>query len=243
MKPHAVADCEAPRRHRQTANLRIVAATCLWAGLAGIEGGTANARSGPTTDAIGAWTTTVRPAPPAPRVAPAPNGGTAPCTVGASPRRKIGTPYTVAGITYVPAENPQYDEIGEASWYGEGFHGKPTANGELYDQASMTAAHPTLPMPSFVRVTNLANGRTVLVRVNNRGPFKRGRIIDVSKAAADALGFAQHGITRVRVQYVGPAPLEFATPCRSERPQSAAPASGMELPESVAQPSRAISRP
>ncbi len=114
-------------------------------------------------------------------------------------RYKIGAPYTVKGQRYYPEVDYAYDEVGDASWYGPGFHGKRTANGEIYDQNLMTAAHRTLPMPSLVRVTNLRNGRSVVVRVNDRGPFHDRRIIDMSAAAADALGFRNAGVTEVRV--------------------------------------------
>lgn len=131
-------------------------------------------------------------------------------TVGPGGYRKVGTPYQIAGIWYHPKEDPAYDEIGMASWYGPNFHGRTTANGETYDQYAMTAAHPTLPMPSLVEVTNLANGRTIVLRINDRGPFAKGRIIDVSKAAAEELGFKKQGVTRVRVRVVeedaGPRP-------------------------------------
>ena len=123
-------------------------------------------------------------------------------TVGPGGYRKVGTPYQIAGIWYHPKEDPAYDEVGMASWYGPNFHGRTTANGETYDQYAMTAAHPTLPMPSLVEVTNLANGQTVVLRINDRGPFAKGRIIDVSKAAAEELGFKKQGVTRVRVRVV-----------------------------------------
>ncbi|HEU5047831.1 MAG TPA: septal ring lytic transglycosylase RlpA family protein [Rickettsiales bacterium] len=115
---------------------------------------------------------------------------------------KIGKPYEVAGRTYVPSYQPTYDQVGTASWYGPGFHGGSTANGERYDQEAMTAAHKTLPLPSIVRVTNLDNGRSAIVRVNDRGPFVGSRIIDVSRAAAMKLGIYQHGTANVRVQYL-----------------------------------------
>ena len=121
---------------------------------------------------------------------------------------KIGKPYTVAGNTYVPAENPTYDETGTASWYGDGFHGGPTANGEVYDMHMLTAAHKTLPMPSYAYVHNPVNGRTIMVRINNRGPFKGDRIVDLSREAARQLDFKARGLATVRVTYVGPAPLD-----------------------------------
>ncbi|MCW5745018.1 MAG: septal ring lytic transglycosylase RlpA family protein [Alphaproteobacteria bacterium] len=113
---------------------------------------------------------------------------------------KIGAPYTIAGRTYYPAENWNYAETGVASWYGPGFHGNSTANGEPYNQNLPSAAHRTLPMPSMVRVTNLDNGRTAVVRVNDRGPFARDRIIDLSKAAAEQLDMTRAGTARVRVE-------------------------------------------
>ena len=121
---------------------------------------------------------------------------------------KIGKPYTVAGKTYVPAEDPDYEETGTASWYGDGFHGGPTANGEVYDMHQLTAAHKTLPMPSYAYVHNPVNGRTIMVRVNNRGPFKGNRIIDLSREAARLLDFKHRGLATVRVTYAGRAPLD-----------------------------------
>src|SRR5215467_11165762 len=116
---------------------------------------------------------------------------------------RIGPAYTIAGQTYVPAEDPHYRAEGLASWYGEDFHGRQTANGEIFDMNSIAAAHPTLPMPSYVRVTNLANHKSLIVRVNDRGPYHQGRVIDVSVRAAKLLGFYDQGTTRVRVDYVG----------------------------------------
>ena len=121
--------------------------------------------------------------------------------------RKIGKPYAIKGVTYVPRHEPHYDRVGIASWYGKDFHGRLTANGEVYDMNALTAAHPTLPLPSFVRVTNTLTGRSVVVRVNDRGPFARGRIIDLSNRAARELGFERRGTARVRVQYLREAPL------------------------------------
>ncbi len=113
---------------------------------------------------------------------------------------KIGKPYSIAGKTYRPEYDPTYDETGLASWYGPGFHGNSTANGEQFNTHDLTAAHPTLPMPSLVRVTNLENGKVLVVRINDRGPFARGRIIDLSKASAQKLGVK--GLSKVRVQYL-----------------------------------------
>ena len=121
---------------------------------------------------------------------------------------RIGKPYTVAGRVYVPEENTNYSAEGMASWYGDDFHGRYTANGEIFDMASISAAHPTLPLPSYVRVTNLANRRSIVVRVNDRGPYARDRILDVSVKTAELLGFYGHGVTRVKVEYVGRAPVE-----------------------------------
>jgi rare lipoprotein A len=121
---------------------------------------------------------------------------------------RIGKPYVVAGRTYVPEENANYSSEGLASWYGGKFHGRQTANGEVFDENSISAAHPTLPMPSYVRVTNLANRRTIIVRVNDRGPYRGDRIIDLSVRTAHELGYHGNGVARVRVDYVGPAPLE-----------------------------------
>lgn len=121
---------------------------------------------------------------------------------------KVGNPYQINGIWYYPAENDKYDSTGIASWYGPQFHGKYTANGEVFDENSLSAAHPTLPMPVLARVTNLENGKSIIVRINDRGPFAAGREIDMSKKAAEMLGFMQKGTAKVRVQYVGRAPLE-----------------------------------
>jgi rare lipoprotein A len=121
---------------------------------------------------------------------------------------RVGKPYTVAGRVYVPEEDTDYREEGLASWYGNDFHGRLTANGEVFDMASLTAAHPTLPMPCYARVTNLSNGKSLIVRVNDRGPYHGNRLIDVSNKAAELLEFKGNGIARVRVEYVGRAPLE-----------------------------------
>lgn len=113
---------------------------------------------------------------------------------------KVGNPYKIAGKYYTPQESYTLVETGIASWYGPNFHGKMTANGETFDMNELTAAHRTLQMPSLVRVTNLSNGRSLIVRVNDRGPYKRGRIIDVSKRAAELLGFKNHGTAKVRIE-------------------------------------------
>ncbi|HRK98391.1 MAG TPA: septal ring lytic transglycosylase RlpA family protein [Alphaproteobacteria bacterium] len=113
---------------------------------------------------------------------------------------KVGNPYTVLGRTYYPRETYSYTETGISSWYGPGFHGKKTASGETYSQYEMTAAHRTLQMPSLVRVTNLSNGKSVVVRVNDRGPFAKGRIIDVSERAAGLLGMKGAGTAKVKLE-------------------------------------------
>jgi len=133
------------------------------------------------------------------RAAPAPGA------IGTPSGQKIGRPYQVAGRTYVPARQDDYDRTGVASWYGPKFHGRRTANGEHFDMNALSAAHTTLPLPSLVRVTNLGNGRSIIVRVNDRGPFVNNRLIDLSRAAAQELGYLRQGTARVRVQYVGPA--------------------------------------
>jgi rare lipoprotein A len=120
---------------------------------------------------------------------------------------KVGAPYQVGGIWYVPREQPNYDERGVASWYGDAFNMKPTANGEIFDMHAVSGAHTTLPLPSIVEVTNLDNGRKIQVRVNDRGPFVGGRVIDLSHEAARQLGYDRKGLANVRVRYVGPASL------------------------------------
>ena len=121
---------------------------------------------------------------------------------------RVGKPYTVGGQVYVPEEDTNYRAEGMASWYGDDFHGRLTANGEVFDMGSLTAAHPTLPMPSYARVTNLRNGKSLIVRVNDRGPYHGNRLIDVSNKAAELLDFKGNGVAKVRVEYVGRAPLE-----------------------------------
>lgn len=120
---------------------------------------------------------------------------------------RVGEPYQLNGVWYQPAEDSRYDRVGTASWYGELFHGRRTANGEIYDMERLSAASPTLPMPVYARVTNLANGRSIVVRVNDRGPYRSNRIMDLSRRSAELLGYRQQGTARVRVQYLGRAPL------------------------------------
>lgn len=138
-----------------------------------------------------------------PQTAPVLRSATADLTDGVA-EPYAGPAYQVNGKWYVPAHEPNYDEIGIASWYGPTFHGKASASGETFDENALTAAHPTLPIPSLVRVTNLDNGRAVIVRLNDRGPFVDDRIIDLSRGAAGLLDMHGPGTARVRVQYVGP---------------------------------------
>src|SRR6201986_2845673 len=121
---------------------------------------------------------------------------------------RVGKPYTVGGRMYVPEEDVNYREDGVASWYGDDFHGRLTANGEVFDMDGLSAAHPTLPMPCYARVTNISNGKSLIVRVNDRGPYHGNRLIDVSHKAAELLDFQGNGVAKVRVEYVGAAPLE-----------------------------------
>lgn len=123
-------------------------------------------------------------------------------------RAMVGKPYVVKGKRYIPRLNKNYDRVGYASWYGAAFHGRYTSNGEIYDKNALSAASPTMPLPSYARVTNLENGSSVIVRVNDRGPFARGRIIDLSSKTADLLNMKKHGTAKVRVKYVGPARLD-----------------------------------
>jgi rare lipoprotein A len=135
---------------------------------------------------------------------------------------KVGNPYETDGIWYYPREQPDYDETGIASWYGAQFHGRRTSNGEIFDSNALSAAHRTLPMPVNVRVTNLENGRSLIVRVNDRGPFARGRIIDVSKHAAELLGFYGAGTAKVRVTYLGRADQPNGAPPSDNTPTAIA---------------------
>lgn len=129
---------------------------------------------------------------------------------------KLGDPYTIGGITYTPADIPDYDDVGYASWYGEELAGKPTANGESFDPAAISAAHRTLPLPSYVEVTALDTGRTILVRVNDRGPMVGDRLIDLSRGAAEQLGLTD-GVAAVRVRRTNPPAAERAQ-LRSGKP-------------------------
>ena len=217
--------------------------------------GSANTRRGAVIDLR-------RPQNGAPRVAPVAHQPVAPLPVaeaddsdeqgeeGAQPwleRERVGPPYEAGGQWYVPTPEPGYSQTGTASWYGPQFHGQRTASGETFDQTALTAAHPTLPIPSLVQVTNLENGREVIVRVNDRGPFVGSRLIDLSRGAADVLGFADAGHARVHVRYLGPAPRRVnadgsSAPASPPSPAPVAPATVEEegprslLPPSSAQP-------
>jgi rare lipoprotein A len=151
---------------------------------------------------------------------------------------KLGNPYQIAGRWYYPSYDPSYAAVGIASWYGYPFHGRATANGELFDRDTPSAAHPTLPLPSIVRVTNLANQRQLDLRVNDRGPFVGDRIIDLSQAAARALGFEQHGITEVRVEFVGLADA-LGTPPQPTSASSVRVAAAQAVPAVASRPSDA----
>lgn len=175
---------------------------------------------------------------PSPRVVaegqPVPKGGG---------RYQVGKPYTVGGRTFTPRENEGYRAEGLASWYGSAFHGRQTANGEVFDRHSLTAAHPTLPLPSYVRVTNTGNGRSVIVRVNDRGPFHGNRVLDVSRRTAEVLDFQRSGTARVRVEYAGPASIDgsddqrlMATYRDNGSPAPAPTAFAMATPEPAATP-------
>ena len=148
--------------------------------------------------------------PPAPRTIGGQTAGAGPDTSGPKPHRKVGNPYKVAGIWYYPKEDPTYDTVGVGSWYGPKFHGRKTANGEIFDMNRLTAAHPTLPLPSTIKVTNLGNGKSIFLRLNDRGPFAHDRIVDLSRAAAERLGYREDGLAQVRVEYIGEASLADA---------------------------------
>ena len=146
---------------------------------------------------------------------------------------KVGNPYQIEGVWYYPKEEPDYGETGIASWYGVPFHGKRTANGAVYDMNALTAAHRTLPMPFQVRVTNLENGRSIVLTINDRGPYARGRILDVSRRAAQLLGFHKTGTTLVRVE---------AVPGQGRREPLIAAAEDPEAPSLPASPTGSVER-
>jgi rare lipoprotein A len=149
---------------------------------------------------------------------------------------RVGSPYQIGGTWYYPREQPDYDETGIASWYGPSFYGNLTADGEVFTSQDLTAAHRTLPLPVNVRVTNLDNGSSVVVRVNDRGPFAKSRVIDVSERAAKLLGFYDQGTARVRVQYLAradlpngqPQPFGAGTPVEVQNAVTAAPTATVE---------------
>jgi rare lipoprotein A len=162
----------------------------------------------------------------------------------------VGRPYTIAGRTYYPNENSAYSAVGLASWYGDAFQGRRTANGEIYDKSSLSAAHPTMPLPSYARVTNLANGYSIVVRVNDRGPFHGGRVMDVSSRVADLLDFKSSGTAKVKVEYIGRAPLEgsddstlLATLRAGREPVMVASRAPAEASEPTAEPTLATIAP
>lgn len=147
---------------------------------------------------------------------------------------KVGKPYQIKGNWYYPEENYSYDETGIASWYGADFHDQMTANGEMYNKNELTAAHKTLPMPSLARVTNLENGRSIVVRVNDRGPFSGARIIDVSQRSAQLLGFERSGTAKVRVQVLADESKAIADAMRTYGGPSTQPSPPTEAPVQVA---------
>ncbi len=183
---------------------------------------------------------------PAPAITPAARPLTAPSAAAGFTAPFAGPPYEVDGKWYVPAYEPDYDEVGVASWYGPNFHGKASATGEEYDQNAFTAAHPTLPIPSLVRVTNLENGKSIVVRLNDRGPFVDDRLIDLSRATANALGVVEKGTAKVRVQYVGPVSADANTnagltsaPVPVQTQFTAKPLAPVSTPSPVAVPAKA----
>lgn len=161
---------------------------------------------------------------------------------------KVGEPYQIKGRWYRPKYKASYDQTGIASWYGEPFHGRDTANGETFDRHGISAAHPTLPLPSIVEVTNLENGRSLVVRVNDRGPFHNNRLIDLSEAAAHELGFHGQGLAEVRVRFInladatGKRPVpEPNTTVASATPASCTAADNMVQVAALSSPARARS--
>jgi peptidoglycan lytic transglycosylase len=148
-----------------------------------------------------------------------------------NPHFKIGQPYKINGQWYYPQFVTEYEAVGVASWYGASYHGRLTANGEVYDMHALTAAHPTLQLPSVVEVVNLENGRSLVLRVNDRGPFVNNRLIDLSYAAARALGFERQGLAQVQVRYLGLARLDEAPIRPGERRQYATLSCELPKPE------------
>ena len=150
---------------------------------------------------------------------------------GPNPHFKIGQPYQINGTWYHPEFVTAYEAVGIASWYGHSYHGRLTANGEVYDMHALTAAHPTLQLPSVVEVVNLDNGRSLVLRVNDRGPFVKNRLIDLSLAAARELGFERQGLAQVQVRYLGLARLDEAPIRPGERRQYATLSCELPQPE------------
>jgi len=157
-------------------------------------------------------------------------------------RYKVGSPYAINSVWYYPQVDYGYVETGIASWYGPNFHNKDTANGEIFDQNAITAAHRTLPMPSVVRVTNLENGRALVVRINDRGPFAHGRIIDLSRRSAQLLGFQRQGTAKVRVEILPEESRHLAEAYKSGKPVQLASLNPEPVPTPTAAPSVAVSK-
>jgi len=157
-------------------------------------------------------------------------------------RYKVGSPYAINNVWYYPQVDYGYVETGIASWYGPNFHNKDTANGEVFDQNAVTAAHRTLPMPSVVRVTNLENGRALVVRINDRGPFAHGRIIDLSRRSAQLLGFQRQGTAKVRVEILPEESRLLAEAYKSGKPVQLASLNQEPVPTPTAAPSVAVSK-
>ncbi|WP_323795474.1 septal ring lytic transglycosylase RlpA family protein [Nisaea sp.] len=157
-------------------------------------------------------------------------------------RYKVGSPYAINNVWYYPQVDYGYVETGIASWYGPNFHNKDTANGEVFDQNAVTAAHRTLPMPSVVRVTNLENGRALVVRINDRGPFAHGRIIDLSRRSAQLLGFQRQGTAKVRVEILPEESRQIAEAYQSGKPVQLASLNTAPVPTPTAAPSVGVSK-
>ncbi|HYC04783.1 MAG TPA: septal ring lytic transglycosylase RlpA family protein [Azospirillaceae bacterium] len=171
-------------------------------------------------------------APPPPPPAPAPQAEVLP----PGGIYKVGNPYQINGVWYYPAVDYNYDQTGIASWYGPGFHKEKTANGETYNENELTAAHQTLPMPSLVRVTNLENGRSIVVRINDRGPFAAGRIIDMSRRGAQLLGFEQQGTAKVRIQILADESRAIAAAAQRITPATQMADVGSPAPQAAPRP-------
>lgn len=180
----------APSVVKQTRSFLLVAASCLV--LAACGGDSSKVKFSEKDYGVAASPRVVKGAKPVPK-----GGG----------RAVVGKPYKVAGKWYYPKDDPNYKKTGMASWYGPTFHGRMTANGEIFDRNGLTAAHTTMPLPSYARVTNVENGRSMIVRVNDRGPFHGNRVIDLSERVANMLDTKKHGVAKVKVEYVGRAPL------------------------------------